>query len=413
MALNDITFSRQNGGMGRKASSEDPISGLLLGLNGAVTSNSSLLTPFTEISVGSVNLYLAKLNYYEQLDATYGITTTEASDDLTSEQAAKNFISYHVSEFFKQSPTGILYLAFKITGEILPAEITALQNYSDGSIRQVGVAAAGSAAITAEQITAYQTEAGTLETNHMPLSILVAQRKGAYDDIGDITSVDLSLAGRRNVSVLIAQDLSATIQASQNACKLNEVACIGTLLGCVSAASVNESVAWVQKFPIEFSAPGFITGDLLQETSISNLNLLNDKRYIFLRSHVGVSYVYFNDSFTLDVATSDYAYVENVRTMDKATRGIRSKLLPYLNAPLYVDSVSGKLAENTISALETEAGRALEDMEKAGELSGYEVTIDPDQNVISTSELEVVIKNVPVGVMRKVKVKIGFATTLN
>lgn len=49
---------------------------------------------------------------------------------------------------------------------------------------------------------------------------------------------------------------------------------------------------------------------------------------------------------------------------------------------------------------------------KAGELSGYKAEIDPDQNVISTSQVEVIIKNVPTGTMRKVNVKIGFTTKL-
>ena len=56
--------------------------------------------------------------------------------------------------------------------------------------------------------------------------------------------------------------------------------------------------------------------------------------------------------------------------------------------------------------------KALEDMEKAGELSGYKVVIDPNQNVLSTSQVEMVIKQVPVGVMRKLSIKIGFAASV-
>jgi len=121
---------------------------------------------------------------------------------------------------------------------------------------------------------------------------------------------------------------------------------------------------------------------------------------------------YYNDSHTLDLPTSDYAYIENVRTMDKATRGIRQNLLPYLNAPLYVDATTGKLRPDMVAFLETTAGRALEEMEKAGELSGYKAEINPEQNVLATSELEVQIKQVPVGVMRVVKVKIGYTTSV-
>ena len=55
-------------------------------------------------------------------------------------------------------------------------------------------------------------------------------------------------------------------------------------------------------------------------------------------THVhGLNGSFYNDSFTMDTITSDYAYIERVRTMDKAVRGIRTYLLPHLSSPLYVD----------------------------------------------------------------------------
>jgi len=49
---------------------------------------------------------------------------------------------------------------------------------------------------------------------------------------------------------------------------------------------------------------------------------------------------------------------------------------------------------------------------KAGELSGCAVEIDPDQNVLASSTVEFVIKNVAVGVFRKGIVKIGWAQSV-
>ncbi len=218
--------------------------------------------------------------------------------------------------------------------------------------------------------------------------------------------------GRCNVSVLVGCDLYADVVAILGDDHFAYYGCIGNCLGAVSNASVNESIAWVQKFPCGLNVPGFITGELLRETSTTEQNLINDKRYIFVRTHVGIANSYYNDSFTLDKETSDYAFIENVRTMDKATRGIRTNLLPQLNAPLYVDPSTGKLRADTVKSLENTAGRALEDMEKAGELSGYSVKIDPDQNILATSQLEIQVKNVAVGVMRKVLVKIGYTTQI-
>ncbi len=79
---------------------------------------------------------------------------------------------------------------------------------------------------------------------------------------------------------------------------------------------------------------------------------------------------------------------------------------------MYVDADTGKLASYTVAHLETVAGHALEDMEKAGELSGYKAEIDPDQDVAASSTVDIVLKKVAVPVMRHVRIKIGFAKTV-
>jgi hypothetical protein len=399
--MNDIVFKKQNGGMGRTAASEDPISGLVMSMKDKLASGD--LAKFD--TVGS--LYIAKLHYYEQLSSDFGMVFSEPGDSSPGKAQAKNAVSYHVREFFRQSPTGILYLAVKPDDEVTGEEIKRLQSYSEGAIRQVGIFTSGFG-----KIADYQTAATELEAEHRPLSIVVTSYGQTKLTLEDLKTVAYSTAGRCNVSLLVGCDLDPSLVNFLGDGVFNTYGCIGNLLGCLSAASVNESIAWVGKFPLGLTLPGLITGDLINEISAGDLDILDGGRYIFVRTHVGTAGCFFNDSHTLDAVTSDYAYIENVRTMDKATRGIRSNLLPYLNAPLYVDASTGKLRADTVATLETVAGRALEDMEKAGELSGYRVEIDPEQNVLATSELEAVIRNVPVGVMRRIKVKIGFATKI-
>ena len=133
---------------------------------------------------------------------------------------------------------------------------------------------------------------------------------------------------------------------------------------------------------------------------------------MFLVTQIGQSGSYVNDSHTMDAATSDYAMIESVRTMDKAVRGVRTYLTPELGGNVYVDAESGKMQAFSVAHLETTANKALEDMEKAGELSGYKVEIDPEQDVLSTSTVEIVIKQVAVSVMRKIRVRIGFAKSV-
>ena len=98
--------------------------------------------------------------------------------------------------------------------------------------------------------------------------------------------------------------------------------------------------------------------------------------------------------------------------MDKAVRGVRSYLLPKLGRPMKVDASTGQLERTAVEHLITTGNLYLTEMEKAGELSGYKFDIDPDQNILSTSRVRGVIKNVAVGVMRNLDLEIGYATSV-
>ncbi|MDR3134149.1 MAG: hypothetical protein LBU42_09070, partial [Prevotellaceae bacterium] len=160
--LNDIIFQKQTGGMGRPAANEDPISGLMMSLNGKATS--AVFPAFDPVTAGDVTLYLAKVSYYEQLQGTFGITPV--ADPAGSADYAKNAIDYHVKEFFRLSPSGTLYLAVKLTGEVTGDEVKVLQNYAGGAIRQAGIFTGG-----VTKLADYQTAATALEAAHKPLSI--------------------------------------------------------------------------------------------------------------------------------------------------------------------------------------------------------------------------------------------------
>ena len=445
--MNDIRFTKTNGGIPRPTANEDPISALLM----VFPDVENCPGEWTEVVADS--LFVAKFQYLEQLRelgieerqlATTKVTSSQMDSDdaddfeLEYEQdSAINALIYHVSEFFRMNPNGTLYVGLvPDAADVTAASITALQNYTDGKIRQVGIL---TPALT--NLAAYQTEAGILESNHKPLSIVIAPTgftiavsctpassagtDGKYHNTLDITKTAVPAmamsslkdvantkvaGGRTNVSVLIGTDLDETLGAKLGTYK--SYGCIGTCLGAISKAAVNECIAWVQKFPLGLAKPGLISGEAINTVSEANQNDLNANHLIFARLHVGIADCYFNDSWTLDLDTSDYCYIERVRTIDKACRGVRANLLPYLNSPLKVDAETGKLAQSTVAFLQTTAGRALEDMEKADELSGYVVEIDPEQNVIATSTLQVVIKQVPTGVMRNVNIKIGFTTAI-
>jgi len=317
-------------------------------------------------------------------------------------------LHYHLSEAFRINPGISLYVGiFNIPASGFDfSEIKEIQNYAQGRIRQMAVWAPNDLAST--DITSLQGHADTLRDQAKPVQILYGCTVSDISDLDDMRS-----AGTSRVSPVISQDgegRGAELYEDAENTSTNSITHIGMFIGFLSLAKVHESIGWVQKFNSGVSLPAFADGTLLRDLDPAAIETLDANGYLFLVTYPGIGGSYPNDSHTLDEITSDYAFIEANRTMDKAERGIRTYLTPYLGAPLYVNPETGNLRIDTVKFLETLAGKQLEDMEAAGELSGYTVEVDPEQNVLSTSTVEFVIKPVQVGVMRKMKIKIGYTT---
>ena len=339
--------------------------------------------------------------------------TTAADGTQTAAPWAVRVLHYHLSELYRINPAVSLYVGIfeKPQGDNMTfAEIKTVQNFADGRIRQLGVWC-GDRVPSGDDLTAIQGQAATLEAQGAELSVVYAPK------VANVKQISTSLAGggKCRVSVVIGQAGSGTgaelYKDKANAAKAS-VSGLGVVLGLISKAKVHQCIAWVKEFPTGISLPAFGDGTLLRDMDKALVEQLDTARYLFFVTQQGQSGSYMNDSHTMDSAISDYASIESVRTMDKGARGVRAYLIPELGGNVYVDADTGKLASYTVAHLETVAGHALEDMEKAGELSGYKAEIDPDQDVAASSTVDIVLKKVAVPVMRHVRIKIGFAKTV-
>ena len=258
--------------------------------------------------------------------------------------------------------------------------------------------------------TSLQAQAAALDVLKMPLSIILGANILAATDITTLT--DLSAYTNNKVSVVISQDNGGQGLALWKATG-KSITTLGATLGAVALAAVNEDIAWVGKFNlsngVELESVGFCNG--ASGLSASALDAIDLKRYIFLRKFPNLAGSFFNDSHTAIVKSSDYAYIENNRVIDKAIRGVDTALIPSLNSPLLLNA-NGTLANSTIAYLESQAVVVTNDMVRNGEASAIGVLINPNQNVASTSKVIVTINIVPVGVARNIQVNIGFKTSL-
>lgn len=388
-----LTIKRENGNVPKTLAGEDHITGFI-----AYLAASELPESFKTEHVQA----LSTIDKAEEA----GITSDAASWMV-------RMLHYQLSETFRLNPAISLYVGLfekPQSDSYTFSEIKTVQNYSGGRVRQIGVWC-GDRALSEDDLVAIQGQADTLEAQGAELSVVYAPK------VVSVMTISTSLAGggKCRVSVLIGQAGSGTgaelYKDKANASKAS-VSGLGVVMGLLSRAKVHQSIAWVKEFPTGISLPAFGDGTLLRDMDKALVEQLDTARYLFFVTQQGQSGSYMNDSHTMDSATSDYASIESVRTMDKGARVVRTYVIPELGGNVYVDPETGKLASYTVSHLETVAGQALEAMEKAGELSGYKAEIDPEQDVASSSTVDIVLKKVAVPVMRHVSVKIGFAKSI-
>lgn len=371
MAINKIEFNIQKGGLKIPLPNEDHVSAMLFpDINAPV----GFGTGVKGLEFGSI----------EQIETT-GITETDPIYGI---------VHYHAKEFFRLAPNAKLFLVFDLDD---PDDFMGITN---GRVRMIGM-----------QTDALTSDLANLQTLCTDLANRQSPCIGILGLTKETTFSDLSLQNAPQVAVVAAGSGSGTALDLATSLGLDCVPALGTMLGVLAFGAVNESASWINKFRIdgdgEFADVLFADGTTLASKTQADLEALDDKRYLFPLNYVGIAGTYFNDSYTAIAKTDDYSNIENNRVIQKAIRNVRAALLPELGSPVLVDPDTGKLSVSTIKYLESRGDAGLQDLDLNNEISGGRVRIDPDQNVVATSQIDVVIEIVPTGTARKFVIRIG------
>jgi len=393
MGLGDVVITRQEGGVGRPLPGKDHYSGIM-----TFIANADLPAGFSTSDRIKQVFSLAEAE-------SLGIVATSAVDEV-------KVLHYHIDQFFFMAPKGVLYIGLFDSLSIDYTTIKDLQNFADGELRQVGIVDLTTTFATAN-VTTIDSAIDDLRGDHKPLIALygadiIGLTIATADDLRALTDSKVGCVGlvdSANLGKTLSDDTTYAIPE------------VGLVLGGFAAAKVNEDPGWVSKFNLVNGArmqdPAiFEPSILIKDQAGSALDTAFDKGWIFGRKIVGRSGTYLAGCPACIAVTSDYAYLNDTRTMDKAVRGVYSRLSGYLNAPLTVDPSTGYLAEDTIGTLVAVCEKTLDEMVTANELSGGQALINPEQNVLSTGKVEVTLKLIARATGREYDVSIGYALTL-
>ena len=349
-----------------------------------------------------------------ELGKAYTLHTFDELDALGVTAENNPRLYKHVQDFYTEAEEGTKLVIFpvdkaKTFTELCDKDtgiIKELITAENGALRGIFVAGDGrEATITTNGLDndlftalpkAQQLAEWATVSLYAPLFVILEGR--GYKD-GAVK--DLHKEAYNRVGVLIGD----TVKASEGAA-------VGLMAGRLATLPVQRNIARVKNGALKPVA--MFIGEKPVEENASAVSDLYDAGYITPRKYVGKAGYFFTDDRLACEQTDDYVHITARRTIDKAYRIAYAALLELMMDELSVNE-DGMLQNGIIMAwqqmMENAVNRA---MTAAGELSadadgtGCKAYIDPTQNVLSTSKIELTLKVRPFGYARYVDVKLGF-----
>jgi hypothetical protein len=406
MARPNVSIIKRNGALGRRDPNQDAVCGLVT----------------TGVAVAG-KLALGTVYPMRSVRDAIALGIDEAYDT-----ANKVLVYHHIDRFFKRNADATLHLLVAAQTNTLTDLVDPTKDFAKklvrelkGAVRFVGVArnpAAGytvtaSNGLDADVLTAIDKAQALYTEEFSTFRYAGFLIEGRSFSGSAAAAKDLRTMAAPNVSVTIASDPAVAAKETLYA----GYAAVGDVLGLISKAAVSQNIGEVNP-AFNLNDPGrnlFVRAGLSSSLDISSyadadLDALDSKGYIFPVALAGMDGFYLNDSHTAStLGDNDFAYIENNRTIEKAIFLARQALLPKIKSRIQVDPATGQLEAEDRKALEATGIKALETMEKDGDISGgIDCFIDPEQDVLSTSRLHAEVSFTPVSIARQITVSIGF-----
>lgn len=218
---------------------------------------------------------------------------------------------------------------------------------------------------------------------------------------GDLT--DFTAAGLNNRAAIFIGNTSG---AGDNQA-------MGVIAGRIASIPVQRNIGRVKDGPLTIVKTYIKT----TPTELADESSIHDKGYMTFRTFIGRSGYFFADDPMAVKSTDDYSHLTARRTIDKAFRICYDVLSDQLLDEIPVNAngtmqapmvkVWQTLVENAISTQMTANGELSADATNPKD-RGVVCYIDPNQNIVSTSKMNVSVRVRPFGYPRYIDVYLGF-----
>lgn len=407
-----------NGGLGQTAPSDRNV-GALLVANGYETASALF---------GEVH----ELHSLDDAEALGFSVATDANAVAT----AMSMTWYHISEYFRLNPDGVLYLVsgddtLSAGGPFAAGGLADLaMAASDNGIRYMGVVfgAANDASITSDggladfvkaTRTAAQAWVEARAAEFVYVDTVVLEGFGGTGALADLKTEDAP-----QVHVTVACDHGYMTPVGEP--KLLATAAVGTVLGSIGVRMLSESIGSVtlEKYPDNkrgasnytlvdtrknrWVKPGTSLGDLFADLTQVQRDELRNKAYGYAGQYEGYQGVYFDHDATCTTVIDDFNTIHTNRLWNEAARRVRRALIPRINSRVQIDPASGKIKASAVADWDAACKRELNTLLAETEIADFRFSMDPNQDVIAQGKVLVKVSITPNGIAKAIEAEIGF-----
>ena len=363
------------------------------------------------------------------LNTPYLITKLDelVSKGITSDSSDANATLYKaVKEFYDEAPDGSKLWIMGVADTVTIADIVdktkdnakKLLVAANGTIRTLAVKIKDKSAYTPTVTTGIDGAVRTAITNAQSLAewatatlfapvMVLLEGRHYTGNAETLVSNPINTGNDNRVGVVIGD----TVADSKGAA-------VGLLAGRIASIPVQRSIARVRTGSI--TATMMYIGSVAAE--LGNPATINDCGFICPRTFVGKAGYYWSDDKLAAEASDDYSLIPRRRVADKAYRITYSTLINEVAEEISVTD-DGKISAPVVKAIQTAVESAIvNNMTSRGNLGndpsdpndmGVECYINPDQNIVATSRLDVQLRIKPHGYSKYIEVSLGFKVAQN
>ena len=361
------------------------------------------------------------------LNTPYLITKLDelVSKGITSGEEDANATLYKaVKEFYDEAPDGSKLWIMGVADTVTIADIVdktkdnakKLLVAANGTIRTLAVKIKDKSAYTPTVTTGIDGTVRTAITNAQALAewatetlfapvMVLLEGRHYTGNAETLVSNPVNTGNNNRVGVVIGD----TVADSKGAA-------VGLLAGRIASIPVQRSVARVRTGSIV--ATTMYIGGVAAE--LGNPETINDCGFICPRTFVGKGGYFWSDDKLAAEASDDYSLMPRRRVADKAYRITYTTLVNEVAEEISVTD-DGKISAPVVKAIQTAVESAIvNNMTSRGNLGndpsdpndmGVECYINPDQNIVATSRLDVQVRIKPHGYSKYINVSLGFKVT--